>query len=103
MTKKKSKSKKSRRAKASSVGRNIVVVTESDSGRFQQKVNALMSEGYEIVWSTYRHPKEEGYFCVIMGGDFSKNIKRGKKETPENPTNVEQDDDSNYDDNENDN
>lgn len=96
----KSKSRRSKR-KASNVGRNIVVVSESDSGRFQQRVNSLMVEGYEIVWSTYRHPKESGYFSVVMGGDFSKMVRKKKREEPESSAILDDatnDDESNDDD-----
>jgi len=105
MGKKKSKSPKRKKAILSN-GNNIIVVAETNVGYFQEKVNSLLAEGYEVIWSTYRHPKENGYFCVVMISPATRKSKskKAKKEVAENTMleDNDSDDDSDESDNEDD-
>ena len=105
MSKKKSKSPKRKKAILSN-GNNIIVVAETNVGYFQEKVNSLLAEGYEVVWSTYRHPKENGYFCLVMISPATRKSKskRTKKEEAENTLRNGEDDtyEEDNDDNEDD-
>jgi hypothetical protein len=86
------KSKKSKRKTNSRNGNNIIIVAENKVNYFQEKVNSLLSDGYQIVWSTYRHPKEEGYFCVVMVGNGI-DLGNPKIEIPELVVEEDEDDD----------
>jgi hypothetical protein len=44
---------------------SIVLVVKSESEDFQNSVNRMISEGYQPIWSTYRHPKQDSFSIVL--------------------------------------